>query len=359
MRYYIISGENSGDMHAANLVSELKNIDNCASFRAWGGDKLLLEKVSLAKHIKETSFMGIWSVFKNLPKIYQNLKFCKKDIINFNPNAIILVDYPGFNLKIAEFAKKNSFKVFYYISPKLWAWNKSRITTIKKYVDHLLVIFPFEVEFYKRHNLDVLYVGNPLLDEIKKKQFNFSIVSKKPIFALLPGSRKQEINAILPNMLSIVDSFPHYQFIIAGTKLFTDKYYNSLIKDSNVILIKDETYGLLDNAKFALVTSGTATLEAALFKVPQIVCYKTSWLTYFIAKMVVKIKHISLVNIILEKLAVQELIQSKLNNNNLISETKKMMNNKQDMLNDYNDLINMLDKNGASKNTGKFIFNSI
>ena len=178
MRYYIISGENSGDMHAANLVSELKNIDNCASFRAWGGDKLLLEKVSLAKHIKETSFMGIWSVFKNLPKIYQNLKFCKKDIINFNPNAIILVDYPGFNLKIAEFAKKNSFKVFYYISPKLWAWNKSRITTIKKYVDHLLVIFPFEVEFYKRHNLDVLYVEIHYLMKLKRNNSTFQLYLK-------------------------------------------------------------------------------------------------------------------------------------------------------------------------------------
>jgi lipid-A-disaccharide synthase len=205
VRYYIVTGEPSGDMHAANLVNELKNIDNNSVVRAWGGNRLISEGVSLAKNIKDTAFMGLWNVLKNLRAIKSNLDFCKRDILDFKPDALILVDYPGFNLKIAEFAKKNGIKVFYYISPKVWAWNKSRISRIKKFVDHLLVIFPFEVEFYKKHRLEVTYVGNPLLDEIQKKDYILSFKSSKPIIALLPGSRKQEIEAILPLMLTVVE----------------------------------------------------------------------------------------------------------------------------------------------------------
>ena len=228
MKYYIITGEPSGDIHAANLVNELKKRDSKTNVRAWGGERLISEGVSLAKNIKETSFMGIWSIIKNLATINSNLKFCKKDILNFQPDALILVDYPGFNLQIAEFAKKNQIKVFYYIPPKLWAWNKKRIKKIKKFIDHLLVIFPFEVEFYKKNGIEAIYVGNPVLDEIKRTKDKFSLETSKPIIALFPGSRKEEIKLILPEMLTVVDNYPNYQFVIAATNMFETKFYRIL-----------------------------------------------------------------------------------------------------------------------------------
>ena len=297
MKLYIVTGEPSGDLHAANLVHELKRYNNTLTVRAWGGDRLLSEGVELAKHIKETAFMGVLSVLKNLRIIKRHLSYCKKDILEFSPDAIILVDYPGFNLKIAKFAKQKGIKVFYYISPKLWAWKESRVSEIKAYVDHLLVIFPFEIDFYKKHGIKANYVGNPLLDQIKKEDLNLSFESDRPIAALLPGSRKQEIDVILPNMLAIAKHFPDFQFVIAATSLFTQDYYQSFIISNNVKIVFDETYGLLNNAEYALVTSGTATLEAALFRVPQIVCYKTNWLTYCIGRLVVKTDYLSLVNI--------------------------------------------------------------
>ena len=359
MRYYIVTGEPSGDMHAANLVHELKKIDHSCTLRAWGGDRLIDEGVSLAMNIKETAFMGLWSVLLNLRIIKSNLNFCKRDILAFRPDALILVDYPGFNLKIAEFAKKNGIKVCYYISPKVWAWNKSRILKIKKFVDHLLVIFPFEVDFYKKHGVEVTYVGNPLLDEISRQDFSLSFETSKPVIALLPGSRRQEIEAILPKMLEVVDSYPNYQFLIAATSTFSKDYYQSFIKQDNVSCVYNETYGLLSNAKAALVTSGTASLEAALFKLPQVVCYRTNWLTYLVAKNLINIDYLSLVNILLKKESVRELIQYALNKKNLKAELDIILNKRESILTDYNNLSELLKKQGASKNAAKFIVDSI
>jgi lipid-A-disaccharide synthase len=359
VRYYIITGEPSGDMHASNLVSELKKIDKKSVVRAWGGDRLIAEGVSLAKNIKETAFMGLWNVISNLSSIRSNLNFCKKDILDFKVDALILVDYPGFNLKIAEFAKKSGIKVFYYISPKVWAWNKSRISKIKKFVDHLIVVFPFEQQFYNQYGIEVTYVGNPLIDELEKQEYSFSYNSSGPIIALLPGSRKQEIDTILPSMLDVVSSYPNYQFIIAATNTFTKQYYQSFINDKNVAVVFNETYGLLSNSIAALVASGTATLETALLKIPQVVCYKTNWLTFIVAKILVTTRHISLVNILLNKESVKELIQSAFNKQNIKTELDIVLRNNVKMMADYDNIIKMLNKKGASKNTAKFIFSVI
>ncbi len=355
MKYYLITGEPSGDLHAANLVHELKKCNDDLQIRAWGGERLIAEGISLAKHIKDTAFMGLWEVLKNLKSIKQNLDFCKQDILAYKPDALILVDYPGFNLKIAEFAKQEGIKVFYYISPKVWAWNKSRVKKLKKYVDELLVIFPFEVDFFKKNGMKVTYVGNPLLDEIKKQNFTFTYSTDKPIIALFPGSRKQELERILPEMLTVVDSYPNHQFVIAATNTFSKKYYSSFIGKRNVALVFDETYGLLSKATAALVTSGTATLETALFKVPQVVCYKTNWLTYTLAKALVKIKYISLVNIIMDKEVVKELIQDNLNSNNLKIELDKVLNEKEPILINYDKLQDILANKGASKKAAQLI----
>jgi len=359
MKFYIITGEPSGDLHASNLVEEFKKCNNELEFRAWGGERLLAQGVELAKHIKETAFMGLLDVLKNLGAIKENLNYCKKDILKYKPDALILVDYPGFNLKIASFAKEQGIKVFYYISPKVWAWNKSRVAKLKKYVDELLVIFPFEVDFYQKYGMKVTYVGNPLLDEIGKGNFSFSYSTEKPIIALLPGSRKQEIESILPKMLTVVNTYPNHQFVIAATNNFSKQYYQSFIKENNIKLVFDETYGLLSNATAALVTSGTATLETALFKVPQVVCYKTNWLTYFLAKNLIKIKYLSLVNILMDKLVVKELIQKELNKNSIKEELDILLNDNKEILTDYDKLIELLNKKGASKNAAQFILKSI
>ena len=359
MKFYIITGEPSGDLHAANLVEELKKCDSELEIRAWGGERLLAQGVELAKHIKETAFMGLLDVLKNLGAIKKNLNYCKKDILKYKPDALILVDYPGFNLKIASFAKEQGIKVFYYISPKVWAWNKSRVAKLKKYVDELLVIFPFEVDFYQKYGMKVTYVGNPLLDEIGKGNFSFSYSTEKPIIALLPGSRKQEIESILPKMLTVVNTYPNHQFVIAATNTFSKQYYQSIMKENNVKLVFDETYGLLSNATAALVTSGTATLETALFKVPQVVCYKTNWLTYFLAKNLIKIKYLSLVNILMDKLVVKEVIQKELNKNRIKMELDILLNDNKEILTDYDKLIELLNKKGASNNAAQFILKSI
>lgn len=358
MRYYIVTGESSGDMHAANLVNKLKQLDKNMIVRAWGGKRLMLEDVTIVKDITKNTVMGFWNVIKNLKNLFSDLNFCKKDILSFKCDALILVDYPGFNLKIAEFAKKNGIKVFYYISPKVWAWNKNRISKIKKFVDHLLVIFPFEVKFYKTYGIDVTYVGNPLLDEIGNKNHSLSLKFSKPVIALLPGSRKQEVELILPEMLKVVPSFPNYQFVIAATNIFSKTYYQSFIKDMDVVCVFDQTYGLLSNAKAAIVTSGTASLEAALFKVPQVVCYKTNSLTYILAKALIRIKYLSLVNILLDKEVVKELIQAELIKENIKTELTNLMLKRDQFLADYEKIINLLNKKEASKNAASFIFSS-
>ncbi len=359
LKYYIITGESSGDVHAANLVSEIKLLDKKSDIRAWGGQRLSNENVSIAKDIKKTSFMGFWNVIKNLNQIRRNLNFCKKDIISFSPDALILVDYPGFNLKIAEFAKRKKIKVYYYISPKVWAWNSSRINKIKSFVDTLFIIFPFEVDFYSKFNINAIYVGNPLLDEIKKNKNKLSLKVTKPIIALLPGSRLQEITNILPAMLSVVDYFSEYQFVIAANDIIDLNVYNRIIKNKNVSIVVGETYGLLKNSKYALVASGTATLEAALFNVPQIVCYKTSYFSYLIAKLLIKTKYISLVNIILNRLVVKELIQNNLNSKRLKNELEFIMKNSERIKNYYSQIRKKLGEKCASKKVAEIITSSI
>ena len=358
MTLYIVTGEPSGDLHAANLVHELKAANNSIDIRAWGGERLIAEGVELARHIKDTAFMGFWDVLKNLNAIKQNLTYCKQDILRYKPDAIVLVDYPGFNLKIAQFAKQHGIKVFYYISPKVWAWNRSRVSKIKRYVDELLVIFPFEVDFYQKNGMEVTYVGNPLLDEISKGNFKFTYQTENPIIALLPGSRKQEIETMLPEMLKVVDEFPSYQFVVAATNTFSKEYYQSFIKGKNVEFVFNETYGLLSNAIAAVITSGTASLEAVLFKVPQVVCYKTNWLTYILAKNLIKIKFLSLVNILMDRLVVKELIQADFNKRNIKKELDILLSEREKILTDYDKLSNLLNKKGASKNAAQFILSS-
>jgi len=321
MKYYIIAGEASGDLHASNLMKALTERDAAAEFRCWGGDKMQAAGGILVKHYRELAFMGFAEVLLNLRTILKNIRFCKKDLKNYKPDVLILVDYPGFNMRIAEFAKLNAIPVHYYISPQIWAWKESRIHKIKRTVDHMYVILPFEKDFYeKKHQFPVHFVGHPLIDAIAqyskvdevafRKQHQ---LSDKPIIALLPGSRKQEIKQMLTVMLSISPQFPDYQFIIAGSPSQEAAFYQPFIANSQVQLLTNKTYDILSIASAAVVTSGTATLETALFKVPQVVCYKGSWLSYQIGKRLVKLKFISLVNLIMDSQIVSELIQNEMN----------------------------------------------
>ncbi len=286
MRYYIIAGEASGDMHAANLVKEIKVLKPNFEFRGWGGDKMQAQGVTLVKHYRDLAFMGFIEVAQNLKTILSNLSFCKKDILSYKPDAVILVDYPGFNLRIAEFLKQNRIKVFYYISPQIWAWKQSRVHKIKRSVDKMLVILPFEKSFYKKFNYDVEFVGHPLLDEIQeitKSTDDFAqlhVPQNKKIVAIIPGSRTQEIASMLPIMLKSAKKFPEYNFVIAAAKSIPDDFYKKFSLDLNVFIVRNQTYCLLRYAHAAMVTSGTATLETALFAVPEVVCYKGNYFSY-------------------------------------------------------------------------------
>lgn len=321
MKYYIIAGEASGDLHGSNLMKALKERDNNAEFRCWGGDLMKEQGGTLVKHIRELAFMGIIEVVLNVRTIFKNLKICKEDIIRWEPDVIVMVDYPGFNLKIAKFAKKNNLRVFYYISPKIWAWKTSRIKIIKECVERMFVILPFEVEFYKNHNFNVDYVGNPILDAIEAGKKSLSSaedfrkengLDEKPIIALLAGSRKHEIDKCLPEMLPLISQYPEFQFVLAAAPSIDQSFYKSIIKDEKIILLYGKTYDILNNACAAVVTSGTATLETALFSVPQVVIYKILMLTYIIGKPFVHIRFFSLVNLIMDKEVVKELLQFKL-----------------------------------------------
>lgn len=333
MKYYIIAGEASGDLHASNLMKALNKEDNEAQFRYWGGD--LMEEIGgkLVKHYRDLAFMGFLEVLMNLRTILNNFKICKADILNYQPDVLILVDYPGFNLRMAKWAKRHNIKVFYYISPQIWAWNSRRVHSIKKNIDKMFVILPFEKDFYKKYDCEVEFVGHPLLDVVAEKELDSNFRSKnglseKPIIALLPGSRKQEISKMLASMLSIVNDFPDYQFIIAGAPSITLDFYKSTLQGNDhqeVKIIQNNTYELLQHSFAALVTSGTATLETALFNVPQVVCYKGSLISYHIAKRVINVKYISLVNLIVNHEIVKELIQSELNSKNLKTELGKLM----------------------------------
>ena len=366
MKYYIIAGEASGDLHGSNLIKELKKLDRNYSFRCWGGDLMNEQTNNLAKHHKDYSYMGFLEVFLNLYRIIKNISFCKSDILKYNPDIIIYIDFPGFNLRIAEWAKKNGFKNHYYISPQIWAWKESRIKLIKKVVDKMYVILPFEKKFYKeKHNFDVSFVGHPLMDEISKRNSEDTSklsqkISKDKTILLLPGSRDQEIKKLLPIMLSVVSEFKDYKFIIGAAPSQKLSIYQDYVKDSNVEIIQNKTYELLKNCTAAIVTSGTARLETALFKVPQIVCYKSSWTTYLIGKILLKnLNYISLVNLIANKLIVKELIQNACSKKNLIKELNIILEKEEraKIISNYNKLENSLGGRGASNKTAKIIYN--
>lgn len=369
MKYYIIAGEASGDLHGANLIKGLKNSDPNGEFRCWGGEKMQEQGAELVKHYKDLAFMGFVLVLLNIKTILRNIAFCKKDILDYKPDVLILIDYPGFNLRIAEFASKNRIKVFYYISPTVWAWHKSRIKKIEKYVDHLFVILPFEKEFYKNHGVDVDFEGHPLLDALKYRLLNkqsrneFLVennLEDKPIIALLAGSRTQEVLKILPVMLSVIEYYQDYSFVIAGVKSLEKELYKNIIGDKPVSIIFDKTYELLQQSKAALVTSGTATLETALLKTPQVVCYKTGAVTFFIAKNLVDIKFISLVNLIMDKEVVKELIQNNLHKLSLKNELDRLLFNQEirsRILEDYDSISEKLGGPGASNRVAEKMFN--
>lgn len=366
MKYYIIAGEASGDLHGSNLIKALKAKDANAHVQCWGGDLMQEAGGTLVKHYKTMAFMGFIEVFLNITSIFKNITFCKEDIREFNPDVIVFIDYSGFNLRIAKWAKKNNFTTNYYISPQIWASRESRISKIKRDIDAMYVILPFEKEFYeKKHSFPVHFVGHPLIDaisglvEVDKQNFRtiYNLDIKKPIIALLPGSRKQEVQKMLSLMLSVIDDFQEYQFVIAGAPSLEKDFYTSFLKNPNVGFVSNITYDLLSISHAALVTSGTATLETSLFKVPQVVCYRANWLSYQIAKRIITLEYISLVNLIMKKEVVKELIQGDLNTKNLKSELQNILKGslREKQLSSYQELEKMLGGQGASVKTAELI----
>ncbi len=369
MKYYLIAGEASGDLHGANLMKALKLKDAEADFRYWGGDLMKNAGGKLIKHYRKLAFMGFIVVLFNLRTIIKNISFCKKDIEFFKPDVIIFIDYPGFNMRIAKWAKQKGLKTHYYISPQIWAWKEGRIKKIKRDVDAMYVILPFEKDYYeKKHHFPVHFVGHPLIDAIaNRKQVDPNIFRKennlddRPIIALLPGSRKQEISKMLKVMLSVVEDFKDYQFVIAGAPSQDATFYQPYIKQQNVHLLLNKTYDLLSISNAALVTSGTATLETALFKIPQVVCYKGNRISYEIAKRIIKLKYISLVNLILDREIVTELIQSEFNPKRLKKELVYILDeyNRAVLFLDYYELEKKLGGKGASEKTASLIIEAI
>jgi lipid-A-disaccharide synthase len=364
MKYYIIAGEASGDLHGSNLIKEIHKLDTTAKISCWGGDKMQIAGANLVKHYRDLAFMGFTEVIKNLPTIFKNLRFCKKDITDFAPNVLILVDYPGFNMRIAKWAHAQNIKIVYYISPQIWAWKEKRVYAIKRDVDKMLVILPFEKAFYKKFNVDVDYVGHPLAEVITEFKKANSTIEKENIVALLPGSRKQEILVKLPIMLSVAKHFPTYKFVVAKAPGLEDEFYDAILKPyDNVGSVANETYSLLCKSKAALVTSGTATLETALFAVPEIICYKGGKISYEIAKRLIKIKFIGLVNLIMDKEVVKELIQDELNEEKLVAELNLLLTENEKTMQlkkDYESLFNLLAAGGnASSNAAKKIVDYI
>jgi lipid-A-disaccharide synthase len=353
MKYYIIAGEASGDLHGSNLIKEIKHLDPAASIRAWGGDLMKDAGASLVKHYRDLAFMGFLEVIKNLPTILQNIKFCKQDIEAWQPDVLVLIDYPGFNLRIADWAKKHGCKVVYFIAPQVWAWKENRVKKMKLCIDKMFCILPFEKDYFKnKWNWDVTYVGHPLLRVIESFKSTTPLVTdNKKVIALLPGSRKQEIVKMLPIMLSVTPHFPNYTFMVAQAPGQDAPFYNRFLMGyANVTLIKNSTYDLLSIANAALVTSGTATLETALFKVPEVVCYKTSKFSYQIAKWLVKIKFISLVNLIMDKEIVQEIIQENLTEQHLTTALRNITENeakRKEVMDNYQMLHTLLAAGGG------------
>jgi lipid-A-disaccharide synthase len=368
MKYYIIAGEASGDLHGSNLIKQLRAVDSLASIRCWGGDLMQQAGGELVKHYRELAFMGFTEVIKNLGTIFRNLRFAKKDVLQFHPDVLILIDYPGFNLRMAKWAKENGLKVVYYISPQVWAWKENRVNSIRKFVDKMLVILPFENEFYNKWDYKVEYIGHPLVEVVDEalnhqpaNPLEISPINQHNVIALLPGSREQEVSKKLPVMLAASTAFPDYHFIVAKAPSLPDQFYDQYLQSfPQVRSIRNRTYQLLMQAKAALVTSGTATLETALFGVPQVVCYKGSPVSYQIAKRLVKIKYISLVNLIMDKEVVKELIQDELTPKNAVKELKEILENPERKLQiqqDYAALKRLLNKGGnASANAAKSIY---
>jgi lipid-A-disaccharide synthase len=375
MRYYIIAGEASGDLHGSNLIKALREKDNKAEIWAWGGDMMEQAGARIRKHYRDLAFMGFLEVVKNLKTILRNIDFCKKDMTEFQPDVVIFVDYPGFNLRIAKWAKLHDFKTFYYISPQIWAWHSSRVHGIKATVDRMFCIIPFEKDFYKKYDYDVDYVGHPLLDvvdaHVSEPNFRaFYGLDERPIIAVLAGSRRQEIDKMLQLMLSVVPHFKQYQFVIAGAPSLPVEFYDNILKigqnmeysdipnpfgTEGIKIVRNQTYDLLSNAAFALVKSGTSTLETALFDVPQVVCYKGSNISYSIAKRVVQVRYISLVNLIADEPIVKELIQKDLTEKNLILALTETIENQLVIKGKYKILRGLLGNNGAAEKTANLM----
>lgn len=358
MKYYIIAGEASGDLHASNLMYEISKKDQKAEFRCWGGDRMKEKGGEIVKHYRDLDFMGFVEVIANLKTIFRNIRFCKEDILQYAPDVLILVDYPGFNLRIAEFASTNNIKVMYYISPQVWAWKKGRVKKIRRLVDKMMVILPFEKEFYSTYNYDVDFVGHPLLDAIEnfpftaKDQFvNDNQLDGRPLISLMPGSRKQEISRMLKIMLQLVPIFRDYHFLIGAAPSVDDNFYYRITTGYDVKLIRGQTYNMLNHSDAALVTSGTATLETALIGVPEVVCYKGNPVSFFIARQLVNVKFISLVNLIMGRELVKELIQNDLRIVNLKNELNSLLFDQRyrnGILEGYEELRSMLGGAGAS-----------
>ena len=371
MKYYIIAGEASGDLHGSNLVASIRQKDPGAKIRAWGGEKMRRNGANVVKNYHDLAFMGFVEVLMNLNTVLKNFNICKKDITEFNPDALILIDYPGFNLKIAKWAKKKGYKVFYYISPQVWAWKRRRVYTIKRVVDKMLCILPFEKKFYDNYDVDCQFVGHPLLDEIAKvepvdkaKFIKANRLSpKKEIIALLPGSRKQEVSRMLTVMLEVVKMFPSYQFVVACAPSLPVSFYKKIIGEkSNVRLVLNRTYQLLQLSSAAIVTSGTATLETALLDVPEVVCYKANKISYLIARQLAKVRYICLVNLIMDRLVVKELIQNDMTAANIRDEIQSLMNNskrQKKLLEDYEELKYVLGNAGASDRAAETIISYV
>jgi lipid-A-disaccharide synthase len=360
LKLYIIAGEASGDLHGSNLIRALRASQADVSIRAWGGDLMQAQGATLVKHYRDLAFMGFVEVLLNLRTILRNMAFCKKDILQYRPDAIVLIDYPGFNLRIAEWSHQRGIRVFYYISPQIWAWKENRIHNIKKNVDHMFVVLPFEQEFYARHHYSVTFTGHPLLDVISAREKNdikFRSENKldsRPIIALLPGSRKQEISTMLPVMLEVAHNFKDYQFVVAAAPGQDLSFYEPFTQNTNTPVIGGKTYDLLLHARAGIVTSGTATLETGLFSLPQVVCYKGNKISYLIARKLIKIKFISLVNLILNREAVKELIQDEMNANSISLELNSLLFDEKritKMKNDYTEMHRMLGGPGASQRT--------
>lgn len=365
MRYFIIAGEASGDLHGAGLVAALKEVDSDATIQAWGGDMMADNGADIVKHYKELAFMGFVEVAKNIFTILRNFKLAKKTISEFKPDVLILIDYPGFNLRMAEWAHKLGIPVHYYISPQLWAWKEGRVEKVRAFVDEMCVILPFEKKFYQGHGIEAHYVGHPLLEAIERyKSANDCDQVEKDLIGILPGSRQQEIKHMLPVMLEVAESFPKYQFCIAAAPHTSDSVYREIMSkhpSSNIEIVKGDTYRIFSRSIAVMTTSGTATLEAALFGIPQVVCYKGNFLSFAIAKRLVKVPFISLVNLIAGKPVVEELIQENMNASKLASSLQSILAGdiREEMLNDYAQLSGKLDEGGASKIVAERIYESL